>query len=229
MKQRGTNFRLHAVAVAAVMSGGLILSACGSSSSSNVTTTTGTKSPGNASQLSTLTKAAGKGQGATFSATWSSTSSGSTQSITLEQSPPKSKFTTTGGGFVLNDGTSTYFCSGTTTCLKEPSGTNPLAGLLNLYNGSTFLSAVSAYKQVAFLRAAGIHLSYSSANYSGVASTCLKITARSSVGVKWCVSKKGILTYWSSGSASFTLTHYSSSVAASDFQLPSGATITTVP
>ncbi len=229
MQQRGKFVRVNAVALAAVLLGGTVLAACGSSSSTNTTSTTTKKNPTTKSQLSAITKAAGQGKNATFSATWTSTASGSSQTITLEQSPPKTKFSTGGGGFVLNDGTSTYLCSTTATCLKESASTNPLAGLLSLYNGSSFLSAVTAYSQVSFLRLAGIKLSYNSATYAGVASTCVKITARHAAGVTWCVSKQGVLTYWGTGKTSFTLTSYSSSVPEADLKLPVGATVNTLP
>jgi hypothetical protein len=113
--------------------------------------------------------------------------------------------------------------------LKESSSTNPLAGILDLYNGSTFLSTVSAYSSRAILEAEGISLNYSSASYAGVASSCVSITVHSSSTAKWCVSNQGVLTYWSSGSDTFALTSYSSSVPASDLKLPTGATVITIP
>ena len=220
--------KCNVLAIAAVLVGGVALSACGSSSANNTTTTTGKKAPSSAAQLRAITKAANSGKSATFQATWTSTSGGTTQSVTLEQSPPKSKFTTGGGGFVLNDGSATYFCSSTSSCLKESTGTNPLGGLFSLYNGSSFVSAVSAYSNSAFLAAAGVSLKYSTQTFSGISSTCLNISIHRVSGTRWCVSNKGVLTYWSAGTSKFVLTSYSTSVPAADLALPVGATITTL-
>jgi hypothetical protein len=46
---------------------------------------------------------------------------------------------------------------------------------------------------------------------------------------KYCVTNAGILASLTSASGGFTLTSYSGSVPSSDFSLPMGATVVTLP
>ena len=47
--------------------------------------------------------------------------------------------------------------------------------------------------------------------------------------MKYCVTDSGILAYAASAGSTFELTSFTSSPAASDFALPAGATVITVP
>ena len=192
---------------------------------SSTTAPTATTSP--ASEVTALSGIAKEGQSKTFSATWTSTSNSATTTVTEAQSPPKTLFKT-GSGFLLNDGKNSYFCSSSSQCVEE-TGTNPLASVLNLYNGRAFLSSVQAYESATALREAGVTLTFTEATYGGQASKCVNVSAASGKS-KWCVSQSsGILTYWSAAGNSFTLTSFSASPPASDFALPAGVTVVTLP
>lgn len=214
--------------VAGVLVVGVALSACGSSSpKSNGTTTTmapQTTTTGMASsvaQIQSLSTSAQSGKDATFAATWSSTTSGTTTTLTLAQSPPKSLFQS-GTTKIINNGTTTYICSSGASCISEP-GSNPLASIEDLYDGQTFLDAVQGWNSQAVLQSEGVSLSFSTGSYGGVSSNCVNITKTGSPNAIWCLSATtGIMTYWAYGSASFTLESYTSSPPASDFTVPAG-------
>ena len=74
----------------------------------------------------------------------------------------------------------------------------------------------------------GYSITFSSGNYAGQSTKCANVTGHGTSG-KYCVTAQGILAYVSSNGGSFSLTSYSSSVPASDFALPAGATVQTLP
>jgi hypothetical protein len=225
-----------ALTTAGVLVVGIALSACGSSSpsSSNTTTTaapgttTTTASASSLSQVQALSSAASQGQSATFAATWTSTSNGTASSLTLAQSPPKSLFAANGEK-IISTGTTTYICGSSGSCVSE-AGANPLASIEGLYDGSTFRDTVEAWSSQSVLQAEGVTLTFTTGTYGGVASKCVNISKSGSNAGVWCVgNNSGILTYWAYGSSSFTLQSYSSSPPSSDFTVPAGDTITTIP
>lgn len=225
--------RMTAAVAVTVLAVGAVLAACGGPSSSSTTTTTPAGSNTGAdsllNQLRALGSQASAASRSTFQATWAATSNATTTTVTLAQSPPKSKFSTSSGGVVLNDGTATYFCSSSATCLRETT-VNPLSSLVGLYSGQAFLGITRSYSDQAALSAAGISLSFSNATHGGIASKCVTLTeAKTSAATTWCVSSSGILTHWSAGGSSFELTTYSSTVDANEFSLPAGATVVTIP
>ncbi len=205
---------------AAVLISSIGLSACGSSKKRSAHKTT------KASQLNSLRQSAKSAKNATFQATWTSTTNGTTTTLTLGQEPPKSFFKV-GAGTIIDDGTHTYYCANKLICLKE-SGANPLSTLFDLYNGTTFINEVQAWSSQGALSAAGVSLSFSNATYAGVASRCVTITHNATSEV-WCVAKNsGLLTYWYAANTYFTLTAYSSTPPAAEFSLPKGATVTSL-
>ncbi len=225
---------------------GAVLSACSSSPASNSTATTATTAPttvtttagssssggSDASQLQSLSAAVQAGQHVSYKAVYTSHSStGTSQTITIEQMPPKSVFLVSNGS-VIDDGTHTYFCSasgGHEQCVTESaSSTNPFASITALFSPTTLLNEFHAAQAAAAAHTAGYSVAISSSNYAGLAAKCLNYTDTTQT-VKYCVTNSGILAYAQSTGGTFELTSYSSSPAASDFSLPAGATVVTIP
>jgi hypothetical protein len=220
---------------------GAVLGACGSStnnagsttttSSAGTSATTSTPTSGGSTSLDKIEALATSVQGAekaTFKAVYTITNAATTQTVTIEQSPPKSLFTTKGGS-VIDTGTATYYCSdsGQSVCLSAGTS-NPLASLTALFSPQTALTELRAVQAEAAAHAAGYNISFSSGSYGGQGTTCATITG-TGTNVKYCVTKQGVLAYASSNGGTFALTSYSSSVAAGDFSLPAGSTIMTIP
>jgi hypothetical protein len=221
---------------------GGVLSACSSStnSSTNKTTTTArsptTTSSGSssdASQFQALSSEVQAGQHATYSATYTSkTASGTSQTITIEQKPPKSVLSTPSGS-VINDGTHTYFCStsgGKQQCVSDSlAGANPFAALANLFDPTTLLNEFHAAETAAGSHALGYSADFSNSTYAGVRARCVRYTSSSTQSVKYCVTDSGILAYAESAGGTFELSGFTAAPPASDFTLPAGATVVTIP
>jgi hypothetical protein len=228
-----------------VLTAGAVLAACSSSSNTAATTTSGgsatTASPSgsssgggssDASKIQSLSSSVQAGQHATFKAVYTTHSATApSQTITIEQMPPKSVFGTTSGS-VINDGTHTYFCSssgGQEQCVSESGAAgNPLSAVTAIFNPATVLSEFQAAESAAAAHALGYGFAFSSETYAGVPTKCVNFTHASQT-VKYCVTDSGILAYASSAGNTFELSSFTSSPAASDFALPSGATVITVP
>ena len=168
-------------------------------------------------------------QKTTFKAVYTTSGTGPSQTVTIEQSPPKSVFSTSTGS-VINTGTASYFCStsnGQATCYSAGTS-NPLASLAALFSPASAITELKAAQASAAAHAAGYDVTFSSASYGGQSATCANITTAGK-NAKYCVTKQGILAYAGSDTGSFSLTGYSSSPPASDFALPSGATVVTIP
>ena len=133
---------------------------------------------------------------------------------------------------MIDDGTHTYFCSasgGHEQCVTESaSSTNPFASIANLFSPTTLLSEFHAAQAAAAAHTAGYSVAFSDATYAGLAAKCLNYTDTTQT-VKYCVTDTGILAYAQSTGGTFELTSFSSSPAPSDFSLPAGATIVTIP
>jgi hypothetical protein len=193
----------------------LALSACGSSGGNN--------NSSGGSKLSDFINNLKAGQKATFGATWTYTSNGTTHTVSLSNNPPKTAFQVD-SAVVIDNGTNTYYCATQKICVKGGSA-GALAALSDIFNGHTVLTTIQSYTDKSVLSAEGITLTFSNATYGGVASTCLEVKSSSST-VTWCAgTDTGILTYYSTSDATFTLTSYTSSPPASDFQPPAGATV----
>jgi hypothetical protein len=239
---------LGTVCLIGVLLTGVVLSACGSSKNAGSTsatsattaassaTTSGGSSTGggtsDASQLQSLSSAVQSGEHASYKAVYTSQSStGAAQTITIEQMPPKSVFSTTSGS-VIDDGTHTYFCSASGAaeqCVTESSGgANPFASITALFSPTTLLNEFHAAEGAAAAHTAGYSVAFSSGSYAGLAAKCLDYTAATQT-VKYCVTDTGLLAYAQSTGGTFELTSFSSSPAAGDFSLPPGATVVTIP
>ncbi|HXQ63121.1 MAG TPA: hypothetical protein VN796_12365 [Acidimicrobiales bacterium] len=218
---------------------GAALAACSSSPNSGTTATTsppgttattgGTGSGTSAlNKLESLSSSVQAAEKKTFKAVYTITNASSTQTVTIEQSPPKSLFSTKSGS-VIDTGTTSYYCSnsGTITCVSTGT-TNPLAALTAVFSPATILAGLKAAQTEAAAHAAGYNVSFSSGTYAGQDTTCANLSS-SGNSVKYCVTGQGVLAYASSNGGSFALTSYSSSPPASDFSIPAGATVETIP
>jgi hypothetical protein len=155
---------------------------------------------------------------------------GSPQTITFEQAPPKSVFISTGSTGstkVIDNGTVVDLCSSSSSCEQVSAAEDPLASLIDVFSPTTTLSEFGQAQAEVDAKLAGFNASFSSQTFAGLASTCLNLSG--TVSSKTCVAKIGILTYSGTGTESFSLTGYSKSPPASDFALPSGATVMTLP
>lgn len=236
--------------LAVVLSTGVVLGACSSSpsatssstaaasattSGSSATTSGGSSAGGgssDASQLNALSSSVQAGQRATFKAVYTSHSTtGTSQTITIEQMPPKSVFSVSTGK-ILNDGTNSYFCGaqgGSEQCVEESStGPNPFASLTQFFSPTTLLNEFHAAEAAAAAHSAGYSLAFSDSTYAGLTAKCVNYT-NSTQTVKYCVTDSGILAYAQAPGGTFELTSFSSSPAAADFALPSGAPVITLP
>lgn len=249
----GSGWVRAAAAGLAVMAGAGFLAACGGSSSTTTTTTTtnagagtsgtiGSGSVSAASKLGALSGNVVSAQKSTFQAIYSSTSGGSTSTITLAQSPPKQFFsspdpagTTTS---LVNTGTTTYSCnsdsSGTVTCTSLGGGLagSALTSLISFYNGSAALTVLRGWQSTLAAHVAGASLTFTDETIAGQSSTCAHWSYQGDQAT-YCVTSSGVLakvdSSGSSGGNSFTLTSYTTSPPASDFTIPQGATVVTLP
>src|SRR5579875_3057086 len=228
---------LRRCGIAVCAAAGLALAGCSSSPSNSTTTTTAASSSGSgsssgstASQLQSLTSAVQAEEHGTYKAVYTAVENGQTQTVTFEQEPPKTYFSTSGGA-VIGTGSTTYFCSnssGQQACVSTSGSTNPLAGLLNLFSPATAISALQQAETEAAAHAAGASVSFSSASFAGQSATCVTASDNGQTG-KYCVTKSGLLAYEGANGNSFTLTSFSASVTESDFSPPAGATVETIP
>jgi hypothetical protein len=186
------------------------------------------KAPSSA-EIKALTKSLNSAKHLTYEATYKSVNGGQTTTVTIAQAPPKSTFSTSSGS-VIDTGSKTYFCSGSSTnqqCLSE-GGSNPFSALEALFSPTLALEAFGEAKDGLLSRSLGIKVNSSSASFAGQASTCVSVTVKSNAG-KYCVTKQGLLSYSGSTSGYFELTKYSKSPPSSLFTLPTGATTVTLP
>jgi hypothetical protein len=236
------------VGVAVIVSAGVVLGACSSSNNTGATATTATTSAAGttttsggssagggssaASQLNALSSSVQAGQRATFKAVYTSRSStGTSQTITIEQMPPKSVFSVATGK-IIDDGTTSYFCGaqgGQEQCVEESStGPNPFASITQIFNPTTLLNEFHAAETAAAAHSAGFSLAFSDSSYAGLTAKCVNYT-NSTQTVKYCVTDSGILAYAQAPGGTFELTSFSSSPAPSDFSPPAGVPLITLP
>ncbi len=99
-----------------------------------------------------------------------------------------------------------------------------------LYSGAYWIDFLKLYSAAAALQGVTIHSTNMTVN--GFALQCDVIVNKKSPSTsKWCVTSQGVLGYVSvsSAKADFEIKSYSSSPPSSLFQVPTGATITTIP
>jgi hypothetical protein len=188
------------------------------------------------SRLKKIEAAASKESKATFKLTYTSKGSGSTSQMTIEQKPPQQLWKTSDGEMIFN-GKKAYYCStsGGVTCVVYGSmSASPFAGMMGLYGASTYVQEMQGWQGLISEHIFGFHISFSRARFAGQASECVTWSYQGA-NTKYCVTNSGVLAYvgsWgksSGGNSSFALTSFSSHVRGSDFSLPRGAKITTMP
>ena len=247
--------RLAAV-TAAVASTGLLLAACSSSPSGtpsvsgNSTTTTSSaggnsststsasSNPGTsaAAKLAALSESVQSAKGGSFKLqyTEASSASGGSHTLLFEQMPPKYLFSLSGSSSVLvvNTGHGLYTCSSQGTqkvCVLVPSAAE-FAPLLNVLTGATVVTAFNGLRSGLAAKLAGVSATFSSATFAGQSAQCVS-GVKAGNSFKYCVTNSGVLAYAGGSSSqsfgSVSLTSYSTSVSASDFSLPVGATVVT--
>jgi hypothetical protein len=139
---------------------------------------------------------------------------------------------------VISNPTGEYACSkslsvsSTWSCLKlQSADIETYKAMYALYSGAYWIDFLKLYSAAAALQGITIHSTSMSVN--GFALSCVVITGSKTnpTNSKWCVTSQGVLGYVSvsAKSADFEIKSYSSSPAASLFQTPPGATITTIP
>ena len=119
------------------------------------------------------------------------------------------------------------------TCLKlEGTAIDTYKAMYALYSGAYWIDFLKLYSVAAALH--GVTISSSSITVNGFKLQCAVVVsgkAPNQTTSKVCVTSHGILGYVSvaAKAADFEIKSYSSSPAASLFQLPAGATVTTIP
>jgi hypothetical protein len=166
-----------------------------------------------------------------YKATYTITSDGKTQTITVEEAAPKSAFKTAQAD-VIDTGTKTYYCSmqaSQNICFSE-SGANLLGGLTTLFSPATIAQAMKTYGVELGSKLSGFSVSTSSSKYAGQSATCISAVSKTTSG-KYCILNNGVTAFVSgSGTHGSTtnagqikLTAFSSNPPSSDFSLPAGA------
>jgi len=118
------------------------------------------------------------------------------------------------------------------TCLKlEGTAIDTYKAMYALYSGAYWIDFLKIYSAAAALQ--GVTVSSSTMSIPGFNLQCVVLRNKNpkTSPSKWCVTSQGILGYVSVSAkgADFEIKSYSPSPAASLFQLPPGATVTTIP
>jgi hypothetical protein len=188
-----------------------------------------------------------KGENATYEATYKTTGSGSSSTITFAQEPG-GKYayivpgtSGSGGTDFVADGKNQYECSqdssgGSWTCYEsaEPSGTSGLEGDAFFgFTGAYYVTIVDELSAVAAVE--GYKVSNFNSSINGISLKCVSLSGKTngqSENDEWCVTDDGVLGLvkysGSSGSngSSFEITKLDAHPSASLFEPPTGATIT---
>ncbi len=221
-----SRIRLLLSGAAAVCAAGL-LAACGSTGGAPSSSPTPSGPTGVIQQMIANLK---NSQNAPYSVTYAlSGSAAAAGSFTYEQSPPKYRLTLSSVS-VIETGSTIYLCTGSSVgeiCTVD-TGTNPLASVEQAFSPSTVIPKLTTLKTELAAKTAGVTITTSSATYASQPSTCLSYV-QAGLTSKYCATDSGVLAYASNGSTTLTLTSYSSTVAASDFALPKGATLESLP
>jgi hypothetical protein len=187
-----------------------------------------------------LTNSVNSAKHGTFKLSYAETSSHSTESssstntFTFEQMPPKYLFAIDGAtkATIIDTGTGTYTCadqSGHQVCISYGT-TNPFAPLLSVITGDTVVTQFDSLRSGLAAKLAGVSATFSSQTIAGQSVQCVS-GVKGADTFKYCLTQSGVLAYsggsTATGGGAITLTSYSTSVSASDFDLPAGATVVT--
>jgi len=248
--------RTRWVAIMPLVLAGAFLAGCGGSSSTSATSPSSSPSTavpstaasgGSSSQLKSFGGTIEAAKSATFKATYTSTTSGgTTQTVTLAQAPPKQLFSTTDSSgnvsTLLNTGTATYSCDtspgGTPTCtpLGSTGMASALSAVIGVHNGSAALTAINSWQSIVGAHLSGASLTFTDPTIAGQPVRCANWSYQGS-SATYCVTSGGVLAKVrasggsgsSAASSNFELTSLTTSPPASDFEVPAGATVVTIP
>ena len=144
------------------------------------------------------------------------TRAAASQTITIEQKPPKSVFSTASGS-VINDGTHTYFCSASGGQPALRVGVDGRHQPLGVHRGplrpDDAPERVPAAEAAAAAPQRGLQRRLLDSTYAGLHAKCVSYTSTATQTVKYCVTNSGILAYAQSAGGTFELTGFSSSPA----------------
>ena len=143
---------------------------------------------------------------------------------------------------MINTGSGTYTCdtsSGSTptcTSLASAGGASALSAVVGVYDGTTALSVINGWESIEAAHLGGISLSFTNTTIAGQPVRCANWKYQSS-SATYCVTDSGVLakvestggSNSSSSGSSFELTSFTTSPPASAFDLPTGATVVTIP
>ena len=227
-----TRNRMSALALGIAATG--LLAGCGtsgstSSSASTSSPTTSVAPPSNGAGTSTaqsmtrLTSKLAAGKSQSYMATYTIAAPNQNGTLVIERMPPSNNrivATASGKQFaIISNATTTYVCQLSQTPPQCFSGIqDPLASLEKLVNPDQIIPAL---QQAAANGAANV--TFSTQTIAGMASTCATITS-GQTGT-FCVTNQGVLASVSAANGSITLTGFTTSVLASDFAPPAGATV----
>jgi hypothetical protein len=178
-----------------------------------------------------------------YEVTYETTGAAPVTTVYAAEPPHEFAFTTTVSGAHLDVFASSageYGCnrqspsaSSGWTCLKlQGSEVDTYKLMYALYSGSYWIEFLKAYSAIAALN--NVKVTSSTMSVNGFSLQCAVVVsgkAPNQSTSKVCVTSQGILGFVSVASkgADFEIKSYSSSPAASLFQLPAGATVTTIP
>jgi hypothetical protein len=175
---------------------------------------------------------------AAYEATYVTTGS-SPATITFATSPPKDFYFEGGGGAgdrLLQNSTGSYTClkstSGGWSCTKLSASTFDTAKVAYaLYSGRYWVTFLKVYSTVAGL--AGVTIKASSMTVNGYPLSCVVVDGgKQNPGTStWCETSTGILAYVQAAAngTAFELKSYTTNPPSSLFELPAGATVSTIP
>lgn len=223
---------LRVGALAGLLALGACLAACNTTvrpapvGNSNVIMPVG----GSGAELRSMSVLAATRRGMSFEAVYSYTTPSGTEQVTFAQAPPKSLLKVGADGLVLDDGPTSYYC-GEASCYAVTGASDPYAGIAQLFDGRTFRGSLRTdVTSVAALTAKGVALEYSTGTYAGQPSRCVRVfTAIGVPWTTWCVAGSGIIDHWSDGTSTFTLTSFTRTPPASDFEVPPGDSLVSPP
>lgn len=180
-------------------------------------------------ELKAIDSKLSSGQHKPFQATYSSTY-GQAASFTFAQSGGKTLFKTA-SATIINNGKQTLYCStsaGHATCVAETTATNPFATLEELFSPQTAMSYVQSAEAEVVAKRSGYTVKFATATIGGQRSHCISVSGPSGSG-KDCVNASGVLDFVSTAAGHVEMTKFTTSVAASAFTPPAGATVDTIP
>jgi len=230
-----------AVLAGVLTAAGLGLTGCGAIARAIVNHATHGALNGN-SALNSFTSKVKTGDATSYDVTYETTGS-SPSTIEYAAQPPNefaydASASGGGGDRIIQNSTGEYVCSqgsssgSAWTCLKVPStDAGNYEGMFQFYTGAYWIGILQAYSTVAGIE--GVKIKSKSMTVNGFKMQCIVVSGgQGNSGTStYCVTDQGILGYVSSSgnSSDFEIKSYSSSPSSSLFQVPAGATITTIP